>query len=243
MSADGIWAVVPAKDLAQAKRRLAGVLSVAERQAFARAMLEDVLVALAGAPNLAGGLVVTRDAELAAVARSFGMRVIADLRHDGPNGAIALAAKKLAAEGAKGMIAVPADVPLANAAEIGEILTSVGKVPSVTLAPALADMGTNAIALAPPDAIPPCFGPRSFFRHQEVALERGIEPHILRLAGLGLDVDRPADLAQFIARPSGTLSYVCLEECGAVGRLRGARSTAPDENTNLSTLHQLEGKG
>jgi hypothetical protein len=65
----------------------------------------------------------------------------------------------------------------------------------------------------------------------------------LRLAGLGLDVDRPADLAQFIARPSATLSYVCLEECGAVGRLRGARSTAPDENTNLSTLHQLEGKG
>jgi 2-phospho-L-lactate/phosphoenolpyruvate guanylyltransferase len=243
MTAEGIWAVVPAKDLAQAKRRLAGVLSVAERRAFARAMLEDVLFALARAPKLAGGLVVTRDAELAAIGHSFGMRVIADLRHQGPNGAIALAANKLAAEGAAGMIAIPADVPLASAAEIAEILASLGKAPAVALAPALADMGTNGIALAPPDAIPPSFGQRSFFRHREIALERGIEPRILRLAGLGLDVDRPQDLARFVARPSATRSYACLEECGAVGRLRGAAPPAPSENADLDARQPLEGKG
>ncbi|HYB11269.1 MAG TPA: 2-phospho-L-lactate guanylyltransferase [Alphaproteobacteria bacterium] len=243
MSVPGIWAVVPAKDLAQAKRRLAGVLSAAERQGFARAMFEDVLDALVRAPNLAGGLVVTRDAALAALARGYGLRVIADLRHEGPNGAIALAAKTLAAQGAAGMIAIPADVPLVSAEDIASILAGISKGPSVTLAPAFADMGTNGIALAPPDAIPPCFGPQSFFRHQEVALKRGIEPHVLRLPNLGLDVDRPGDLARFIARPSATRSYRCLEASGALARLRHALSMSPDENASRGALQPREGNG
>src|SRR5215467_13660331 len=88
---DGIWAVVPAKDLAQAKQRLAGVLTPEERQGLTLAMLEDVLVALSDVPALAGTIVVTREAALAATAQSFGARVIADLRHEGPSAAITLA--------------------------------------------------------------------------------------------------------------------------------------------------------
>ena len=51
-------------------------------------MLEDVLTALAGVPALAGIIVVTREASLAAIARSFDAHVIADLRHEGPSAAI-----------------------------------------------------------------------------------------------------------------------------------------------------------
>src|SRR6266700_3813388 len=69
VSRDGIWAVVPAKDLAQAKQRLAGVLTPEERQGLAQAMLEDVLSALSGVPALAGLIVVTREAAFAATAR------------------------------------------------------------------------------------------------------------------------------------------------------------------------------
>jgi 2-phospho-L-lactate guanylyltransferase len=219
---DGLWAVVPAKDLAQAKRRLAGVLTAEERQGLARAMLEDVLTALAGVPALAGTIVVTREAALAATAHSFGARVIADLRHDGPNAAIMLAAKELAAEGAAGMLAIPGDVPLATITEIGEILAAPQTRPAVTLVPALADMGTNAVALMPMDAIPIRFGKQSFFHHLEAALERGVTPRILRLRGIGLDIDRPEDLAEFLARGSATLSQAYLNRCNVTARLPAA---------------------
>jgi 2-phospho-L-lactate guanylyltransferase len=219
VSGDGLWAVVPAKDLAQAKQRLAGVLTPGERQGLARAMLEDVLTALAGVPALAGTIVVTREAALAATARSFGARVITDLRHEGPNAAIMLAAAQLAAEGAAGMLAIPADVPLATTAEIGEIVAAAEAHPAVTLVPALADMGTNAVALVPTDAIPIRFGPQSFFQHLAAALERGMTPRILRLAGIGLDIDRPEDLAAFLASGSGTRSHAYLEGCHVTVRL------------------------
>src|SRR5215472_9495614 len=169
---DGLWAVVPAKDLALAKQRLAGVLTSEERQGLAQAMLEDVLTALAAVPALAGIIVVTREAALAATARSFGARVIADLRQDGPNAAIMLAVKELSQLGAAGMLAMPADVPLATASEISAVVDAAQARPAVTLAPALADMGTNAIALAPVDTIPIQFGQQSFFHHLEAALGR-----------------------------------------------------------------------
>lgn len=218
MSGDRPWAVVPAKDLVQAKRRLAGLLTPEERQGLAQAMLEDVLTALSGVAALAGAIVVTREAAFAATARSFGARVIADLRHEGPSAAITLAAKELATEGETGMLAMPADVPLATAAEIGEIAAQVQPRPAVTLVPALADMGTNAIALTPSDAIPIRFGERSFFQHLEAALERGITPRILRLPGVGLDIDRPEDLAAFMAARSATRSQAYLDRCNVKAR-------------------------
>ncbi|HYB58379.1 MAG TPA: NTP transferase domain-containing protein, partial [Alphaproteobacteria bacterium] len=108
MSGEGVVAVVPAKDLGQAKERLAGLLAPEERRGLARAMLEDVLTTLRAVPPLAGILVVTRDAELAALARASGAYLMSDLRHEGPTAAIALAARRLAADGAAAMLAVPA---------------------------------------------------------------------------------------------------------------------------------------
>ena len=219
MPRDSIWAVVPAKDLAQAKQRLAGILTPEERQGLALAMLEDVLVALSGVPALAGTIVVTREAALAATAQSFGTRVISDLRHEGPSAAITLAAKELAADAAAGMLAIPADVPLARAAEIAEIVGETRSRPAVTLVPALADMGTNAIALTPSDAIPIRFGKQSFFQHLEAALERGLAPRILRLPGIGLDIDRPEDLAAFLVLRSETRSHRFLQGRDVIERL------------------------
>ena len=49
-----IWALVPVKDLRDAKQRLADVLDADERRALFRAMLEDVLAVLAACRSLAG---------------------------------------------------------------------------------------------------------------------------------------------------------------------------------------------
>ena len=63
--------VIPAKEFTIAKQRLADALPAPARAALARAMLEDVLAALAGAP-VDRVVVITPDAEVAAVAERWG---------------------------------------------------------------------------------------------------------------------------------------------------------------------------
>ena len=51
--------------------------------------------------------------------------------------------------------------------------------------------GTNALLLAPPDAIAPAFGPGSCARHADRARRAGHEVAVEPLDSLGLDVDTP----------------------------------------------------
>ena len=59
-----MWAVVPLKQLEQAKARLASVLSTEERRALMLAMARDVLTALGRSSRLNGILIVSRTPEL-----------------------------------------------------------------------------------------------------------------------------------------------------------------------------------
>ncbi len=114
----GLWAVVPVKSFDRTKRRLMPLLSPHEREALAQAMLEDVLLALACSPSLAGILVITGDAEAAAIARAANASVLADDETAGTAAAVATAAHRLAAAEREGMLVVPSDVPLITPLDI-----------------------------------------------------------------------------------------------------------------------------
>lgn len=227
MARGGIWAVVPCKELSWAKERLSGILSRDERRALACAMLEDVLDALASLDALAGIMVVTCDPVVLALAARRRLRVVADERQAGQSDAIGAAARVLADEGAPGMVAVPADVPLATPAELAQVIAGHERGPLVTLVPALADRGTNAIAATPAHAVPFRFGRSSFAAHLAAAKERGAEVRSFVLPGLGLDLDRPADLLSFLAQPSATRSYALLSAGGVAERLRRLDEVPP----------------
>lgn len=212
-------AIVPVGPFAQAKRRLAPCLTPRERSAFARAMLEDVLSALLRAPSLDGIVVITSDADAASLAHAAGANVLADPENAGINAAVENAARHLAHEGRYGMLVIPADVPLITAEDIEAIVTAHRTAPSVTLVRAGMDGGTNALACSPPDAMAFRFGEDSFRRHQESARSCGIEPQVLDLAHIERDIDRPEDLAAFLARPSATRSHACLRMNGIAERL------------------------
>ena len=81
-------AVVPAKEFTAAKQRLADALPAATRAALARAMLEDVLAALAAAP-LDRIVVVTPDAEVASVAERWGATIVRETEGQGHTAAVA----------------------------------------------------------------------------------------------------------------------------------------------------------
>ncbi len=211
------WAVVPVKDLERAKRRLAGALGPAARRGLSLAMLADVLDALDATAGLDGAAVVSRDADVTELARRRGLRVIPETGA-GLNAAVAQAANVLSAEGCARLLVMPADLPLAGPEEIAQILAALPGAPGLTLVPDRHGVGTNALACAPPDAVAPSFGAGSFARHLEAARNAGIPATVLRLPGLGLDIDTPEDLRALTETPGATWTHAAL---------RAARSAAP----------------
>lgn len=194
-----IVAAVPVKDLVNAKQRLLGALDGPARSELARTMLRDVLRALTAA-RLDAVWVVSRDAEVAAIARAFGAAVLDEETNRGHTAAVASAQAEAARAGAHAFLTVPGDVPCVTAAEIDRLVTAAGDTtPSVAFAPSHSGLGTNGAVLRPPGVMPLTFGEPSFENHLAAARQRGLVPRVLRLPGLGRDIDDPDDLRALVA--------------------------------------------
>ena len=207
-----LWAVVPVKERGLAKERLAPVLPPQMRQAFALAMLEDVLSALTATPGIPGILVVTVDPEASHLAARYGARLVETGARNGHTGAVAAAARLLAAEGRAGMLALPGDIPLVTPAELAELLAAHPPAPSFTIAPSRDERGSNAIACSPPDVVPLRFGENSFYPHLRAAEAHGIKPNVLHLPGIALDIDNPEDVVSFMRIDAPTRARAVLVE-------------------------------
>jgi 2-phospho-L-lactate/phosphoenolpyruvate guanylyltransferase len=162
---------------------------------------------------------VTRAPEARRLAARYGARVLAEEANRGHTAASSLGARTLAREGAAGMLQVPADIPLITPEDVGALLQAHGQAPAVTLAPSRDRRGSNAVVCSPADLLPLGFGEDSFLLHLRRARALGIEPCVLERPALALDLDRPSDLAAFLAIPSQTRTYACLAQSGIVERL------------------------
>lgn len=201
VSTPRLWAVMPVKDMENAKQRLSPGLSPEERRLLFAAMVEDVLSALSQCQSLAGVLMVTRDPEAMRLAERYNARVLIEDANGGHTAASRLGARTLAEEGIAGMIQIPGDLPFVTPEDIQAILAAHGEAPAVTIAPSHDERGSNAVACSPPDLLPLRFGDDSFFPHVERARSLGIEPVIVKRDGLALDIDTPDDLKVFLTRP------------------------------------------
>jgi 2-phospho-L-lactate guanylyltransferase len=197
----GTFAIVPVKALADAKRRLAPALAPSERRRLVLTMLEDVLALLADLAGIARVLVVTPDPDVAAAATRHGAGVITEDSHGDLNAAVRRGLAQAQTQGAERALVIPADVPLATHAEIRSILDTApaGPKPHVVIVPSEDGDGTNALLLAPPEALRPEFGEGSFVRHVAQAVALGLDFRVLRLPGLAADIDQPRDLARLAA--------------------------------------------
>jgi 2-phospho-L-lactate guanylyltransferase len=207
-------AIVPVKTLAEAKSRLAAVLSPAQRRDLVLAMFEDVLDALAITPSVDAVLVVSADRELSELANRKGAEVLHEESPLGLNAALSLGAAGAKRRGAVRVLFIPADLPFATPAEIGRVMAAAD--PSAhhhpVIVPSGDGNGTNALLLSPPDALSPSFGPGSFERHCAQARALGLSPRTMQLDGLALDIDEPTDLSRLIARSRGRSRYDFLRE-------------------------------
>jgi 2-phospho-L-lactate guanylyltransferase len=189
-------AVLPVKRFAVAKRRLRADVAEHLRGELARAMLSDVLEALARCAAVHRTFVVTADPTAAAITRAGGAAVVADVAEQGQSVAVARGIKQALADGYERVICVPGDCPTLAPGELDALLAPPpGEPGEVVIVPDRHGTGTNALVLVPPGAIPPSFGPESFERHVRLAESAGVGMRVARPPSLVLDVDTGEDLA------------------------------------------------
>ncbi len=216
--------LLPVKNFAKAKQRLASVLDGAERNKLARAMLEDVLQAMHSWAQRPPAALVTSDGYARRLARRFSFEVIEDQKNEGETEVIALATRICEARGVPYTLVIPGDIPLTEPSELQAIVTAApnGAGGSV-LVPATDERGTNAVLRKPAGLFPLTFGDYSFQPHLRAARATGQPCVVLHLSGVELDVDTPADLALLIAAETRTRTQKLLRDWRVRERLECRR--------------------
>jgi 2-phospho-L-lactate/phosphoenolpyruvate guanylyltransferase len=197
--------LIPVKSLAQAKQRLASVLSQPARTELAQAMLLDVLEALDTWVDRPAVSVVTSDSFALELARQFSFETIADTTNRSETDAIEQATRVCESRGIDSTLVIPGDVPLIQSWELEKVLEA-APLEGTVLVPAADGRGTNAAFRRPPGLFPLRFGNDSFQPHLAAARATKKPCIVLSLAGIALDVDSPSDLQQLAAAPGETRS-------------------------------------
>lgn len=195
--------LIPVKNLATAKQRLASLLSQPLRTELAQAMLLDVAEALASWENRPEISIVSSDPFAVDLAHHFNFEIIPDTANRSETDAIEMATRVCESRGADHTLVIPADVPLIRASELEKIQDAAPEQGSV-LSPAADGRGTNAAFRRPAALFPLRFGNDSFKPHFAAARATGKPCTVLFLPGIALDVDNPADLRQLAAAPGQT---------------------------------------
>lgn len=189
-----IWAIVPVKPLRRGKSRLAGALSEDERTQLNQSLLEHTLETLTDLKEVEQVLVVSRDPNALTLARSYGARTVLEDGQPQLNTALKRATVVAQVYATRGVLVLPADLPLISREDVLTLIERAGDPPVVVIAPDRHEKGTNALLISPAGLIEYDFGENSFQRHCELVRKAGARLEIVNLPTLGLDLDMPEDL-------------------------------------------------
>ena len=201
-----LWAIVPVKPLRRGKSRLAGTLSEDERTELNRALLQNTLETLSGVSGVDEVLVVSRDPNALTIAREHGARTVQEDGTPHLNTALKRATVVAQVYATRGVLILPADLPLVTQEGIQTLLDRAVKPPVVVIAPDRHGKGTNALVIAPAGTIEYDFGENSFQRHCERARQAGARLEIVELPSLGLDLDLPEDF-ELVKNLESTITF------------------------------------
>lgn len=250
-----VWALIPAKNPAQAKSRLARDLSPRSRRTFALEALRHVVDVARATQAVERCLVISESQEALDVAAAAGATPIrevpagswatsthrdpelADRPEIGLNLALEQGARLAVAGGASTILVMAADLPLLDPASLTMLVNRLGDGDGVVLAPDRHGSGTNALVARPPFAIPFAFGRNSLERHRRLALERGIAAHIYGTDNLALDIDTFEDLCEF-ARARRERGSSPIEWFGLDDEIALLQASAGDESVGGRGQHK-----
>lgn len=215
--------LLPIKEPARVKTRLAGLLSLTERQQLVWAMFEDVCSALAAAKRANAVFLVSSYAKAVDRARDFGFDAIRESAQVSESASVDAASRLLAERGFAAVLRLPADIPLVQATDVDALLEIELHAPAALLVPSFEGTGTNAILRAPPALFPSRFGPNSLALHGEEAARVGVQPLIHESPRLALDIDEPGDILRLLETSSPTATRRFLDSLNIADRITGMK--------------------
>src|SRR5687767_5657553 len=110
--------LIPIKEPARVKTRLAGLLTLEERQRLVWAMFEDVCSAAAAASRPGAVFLVTSYERAIERAQQLGVSAIVETGQESESASVDYASRLLGERGFDAVLRLPADVPLVRAADI-----------------------------------------------------------------------------------------------------------------------------
>ena len=189
--------LLPVKDFANAKQRLAPVLSSEARAGLAQAMLADVLDALSNAgPDRV--VVYTASERIARMVRPFGFEIVNEPEVSGHSSAVNRMLPILASSSER-VLAIASDLPHLTSDEVNRILDAACD--SLVLLPSRDGAGTNGVLCVTPARIDMAYGEGSFRRHVQRAADADLPLTVLDIPGIAFDIDTADDLDAFVADP------------------------------------------
>lgn len=192
------YVLIPVKDLARAKQRLAALMSQDERTRLAEEMMKRTLTAAAGTRKADRVAIVTLYPPAIELAAGLGIEVILESRQISESDSVDYGSGEAVRRGATAVLRLPIDLPLIAAEEIDGLLDEDGGEPAALLVPSRDRTGTNALLRRPPEVFPSRFGTGSLTRHLDEARQAGVPCRVIERPRLGLDIDEPEDVAELL---------------------------------------------
>ena len=186
-----MWTIVPVKELARSKSRLAAVLSAEDRAALTRQLLRRALRVLGQSPGVAGVIVVSRDTAVTQIAAAHGAIPLAEEAGAGLNGAVRLGLAAAAERGAAQALILPSDLPFLRVEDVAKMANTAPA--AVLIAADRAGRGTNALRLPLPTAFRVSYGRDSYAKHLAEAGRLHLPIHTITSPTLQFDLDTPQD--------------------------------------------------
>jgi 2-phospho-L-lactate guanylyltransferase len=184
--------IIPVKPFQEAKTRLAPLLSVRERAALSRRLLQRTIKLARQVGQVA---VISRDGAVRRLAKQMGAWALVEAGQS-LNEALQQASAWAEAHDNQAILILPGDLPLLNYTTLTDMMRLGQRSPAIVIAPCRRQEGTNALLLRPPNLMRFAFGKGSFAEHMCRATAAGVEPVSYISPLLGLDLDLPEDLAQ-----------------------------------------------
>lgn len=200
-----LWALVPLKNLAQAKSRLAPAVDPETRRALVLAMAEDVLATLDRVAVIERILLVSNEPEAGSLLRHDGRsiersgspEVFYSSDQEGLNRELEQAAVYAATQGAERVLILHADLPWLHPATLERFI---GRCPAdaACVARDKIGTGTNALLAPLPLPLPLVFGVESLPKFRAEAAARNVELLVIDDTELAQDIDRPEDFQRLL---------------------------------------------
>lgn len=188
-----MYILIPAKPSWLAKRRLAPLLSEADRVQFTHWLVRTLLATIDASEIQGNPLLLTSDPALAALAAPYSYPTLADPPDTDLNRALEQGRAYAIEAGASSLLVLPTDLPYLTPDALRAFVarTAVGQDPLVLLAPDREEIGTNALFLRPAHAIAFRFGTDSAALHRAEAQKNGIPFMEYRDPVFARDIDTP----------------------------------------------------